>query len=183
MAGQPGPSTATQSSPRPPHRRLLLLLAWELPTPGCSGLCRFCRGRRETVRERRDQHGSPALPCSPPTFFFFFSFFFLFRSGSSSFFFFFFLWSESEGVSGGTRGGGLAQEGGQDELAASRRGSLPGGTGSWVRLCLCLCLFFFLGGWMCISRHCSGSCGRRWGGVRGRWVPSPYSFFPPAPKG
>lgn len=43
-------------------------------------------------------------PClSPLTFFFFFSFFFLFLSGSSSFFFFFFLWSESEGVSGGTR--------------------------------------------------------------------------------
>lgn len=63
-----------RASPAWLHRKLLL--AWELPTPGCSGLCRF--------------------------FFFFFSFFFLFRSGSSSFFFFFFLWSESEGVSGGT---------------------------------------------------------------------------------
>lgn len=43
---------------------------------------------------------------------------------------------------------------------------LPGGTGSWVRLCLCLCLFFFLGGWICIRRHCSGN----WRNQRKVWV-------------
>lgn len=32
-----------RASPAWPHRKLLL--AWELPTPGCSGLCRFCRRR------------------------------------------------------------------------------------------------------------------------------------------
>jgi len=103
-----------------PHRRLLLLLACELPTPGCSGLCRFCRRRigtrpRETGAKCIEPPSSGlaqgwgrqsgAAQCSQPTFFFFFSFFFLFRSGSSSFFFFFFLWSESEGVSAGSRGG------------------------------------------------------------------------------
>ena len=136
-----------------------------------------------TARRPRGGHRlgiGPRLP--PPTFFFFFSFFFLFRSGSSSFFFFFFLWSESEGVSGETRAPdelgiprGWTEEG---AAAAARRSPLPGGTGSWVRLCLCLCLFFFLGGWMCISRHCSGSWGEETGLVRpGRAPPAP---LPPA---
>lgn len=95
------------------HRKLLL--AWELPTPGCSGLCRFCGGRTDRACEScwaaapwgwplTEPLGGPwaghRTPALPLTFFFFFSFFFLFRSGSSSFFFFFFLWSESEGVSG-----------------------------------------------------------------------------------
>lgn len=34
-----------RASPAWFHRKLLL--AWELPTPGCSGLCRFCRGRTD----------------------------------------------------------------------------------------------------------------------------------------
>lgn len=37
------------AAPAWPHRKLLLLLAWELPTPGCSGLCRFCGGRTRHV--------------------------------------------------------------------------------------------------------------------------------------
>lgn len=36
-------------SPAWPHRKLLL--AWELPTPGCSGLCRFCRVRTDRACE------------------------------------------------------------------------------------------------------------------------------------
>lgn len=206
------------AAPAWPHRKLLLLLAWELPTPGCSGLCRFCGGRTRRVSLETScstaappgtaTHwlrvlllpGPSLLPDSPwgghglgvrprlsaPTFFFFFSFFFLFRSGSSSFFFFFFLWSESEGVSGDMRVSdelGILQGGTEEGAAAAAwRSPLPGGTGSWVRLCLCLCLFFFLGGWMCISRHCSGSWGGEMGLVRpGRAPPSPTASSPSRP--
>lgn len=66
------------------------------------------------------------------------------------------------------------------ELWASRGTKCfsPGGTGSWVRLCLCLCLFFFLGGWMCIRRHCSGNWGDERVQVnRGNWTENFHCAF------
>lgn len=39
--------------------------------------------------------------------------------------------------------------------------SVPCGSGSCGRWCLCLCLLFFFGGCMCISLYCSGSWKRK----------------------
>ena len=58
-----------RAAPAWPHRKLLLLLAWELPTPGCSGLCRFCRGRTDTTYPVRppahQQHPRNGCPLAP----------------------------------------------------------------------------------------------------------------------